>query len=99
MSFSPSHPPWPLRHPWDEPLSPRPIGVDRPPDWTLPFAPDPHDFPFDEQGQRDYYVATVSAARQREIELRMRHEAEIGQAGRENSARESARRQFLLLLS
>ena len=80
-----------MLHPWNDPWATPPLRMDRP-DWALPFAPDPRDFPFTEWGQRDYYQAAISAADTALHAARMR-------AARIESDRSTAAAQFLLLLS
>lgn len=54
-------------HPWHDPLAPQDIFNPRP-DADLafagPMAPRPEDFPFTDQGRRDYYAAVSAAAQQ-----------------------------------
>jgi hypothetical protein len=62
------HPPaFGNHHPWIDPLAPQDLFNPRP-DADIAMAgslaPNPHDFPFTEQGRRDYYAAVSSAAQQ-----------------------------------
>jgi hypothetical protein len=106
VTFFFSHPPPELPHPWHDPLETPPLGAEQPPEWAVPGAPDPRDFPFDDQGQRDYYVAVSNVAVQRQPVLMgagakqaaAMQEAQTNTAS-EQGKREFARAQFLLLLS
>ena len=63
-----------LPHPWNDPLAMPPPDVDRP-EWAMPYAPDPRDFPFNEQGRREYYRQASLAAYQHYALLHARHVA------------------------
>jgi hypothetical protein len=101
MTFAFDHPSSGLPHPWNDPLGAVPLGADRPPDWMIPGAPDRHDFPFNDQGQRDYFAAVSNAALQRQAMLmgaRARQVAQVNAASG-NGRSDSSRVGFLLLLS
>jgi hypothetical protein len=103
------HPPgFGTQHPWHDPLAPQDVLNPRP-DADLAIAgslaPRPEDFPFTDQGRRDYYAAVGSAARQ-QLMMQHRHVHEIdavqGIRVREEAAahaRQIQQASFLLLMS
>ncbi|HEX5594043.1 MAG TPA: hypothetical protein VFX35_11930 [Solirubrobacterales bacterium] len=100
------HPPAPWNHPWNDPLAPPDLLHPRP-DADLAFlggtGPQPEDFPYTEEGRRDYYTAASSAAHQMMME-RQRHSAIVprhdpqGTRYASRSARDSDLEIELLLL-
>lgn len=101
MTFAFSHPSPGLPHPWHDPLGTVPIGAERPPEWPVPGAPDLHDFPFDDRGQRDYYTAVRNADLQNQTVLAGARAMQVARANAASGQGRSdfSRAQFLLLLS
>lgn len=73
----------------------------RPPEWAGPGAPNPRDFPFDDQGQRDYYIAVRNAAIQSQAVFIGAGAMQVAQTNvaSGHGKSEFSRAQFLLLLS
>jgi len=99
------HPPtFGSQHPWHDPLAPQDIFNPRP-DGELALAgslaPRPEDFPFTEEGRRDYYSAVKSVAQQMMHQQQMHHmQASYAvQARAEEDAARKRRVSFLLLMS
>jgi hypothetical protein len=95
----------PEMHPWNSPLAPPSFGGQPRPDWALQFvgglAPSPDQFPFNDAGRADYYMAVQNQAtmlmQQRQMAAAMTHgaAAEAEAAIVEENHRRAA---FLLVL-
>jgi hypothetical protein len=102
------HPPaFGHQHPWIDPLAPQDLLNPRP-DADLvvagSLAPSPQDFPFTEQGRRDYYAAVNSAAQQQMMMQQQQTHMQAARAARlnqESTARalEHQRKVAFLLLA
>jgi hypothetical protein len=101
----PGHaPPYGQGHPWTDPLAPQDYPEPRP-DYELqvagPLAPRPEDFPYTEEGRRDYYAAVRATAW---TQMAVQHEqAQRAAQAAHGQSREKARvraeqEAFLLLL-
>lgn len=96
------HPPvFGPQHPWHDPLAPQDFFNPRP-DADLAMAgslaPRPEDFPFTDEGRREYYAAVNSAAQQQMI--MQQHHMQAVEVDREEEI--AARKRFaglLLLMS
>jgi hypothetical protein len=103
-SMFPEHPPLPgLAHPWHDPLAPADPYVQRP-DWALhqigPLPqPRPEDFPYTEEGRRDYYLALELAARQNMVISSSTRRCNIRQRLRRDERRLRVRRRLRRRLS
>jgi hypothetical protein len=91
-------------HPWHDPLAPQDLFEPRP-DAEIALlgggGPRPQDFPFDDQGRRDYYAA-VRAEGQRLQQMHQAHHMHAAQARlrtEEEAAAAKLRAAQLLLLS
>jgi hypothetical protein len=107
MMYAREHPPaFGSQHPWHDPFVPQDLFNPRP-DQELaiagPLAPSPENFPFTDDGRRDYYEAVRAAAQQQTMmQHQAMHQMQAAQATRlreEEAAREVAyKRQAGLLL-
>ena len=95
------------QHPWQSPFEP-PDMLDPRPDQDFaiagPLAPQPQEFPFTDQGRREYYDAVRAAAQQQLFQERQHmHHMHLANAASERQAVEGATREreaaLLLLLS
>lgn len=100
--YNHEHPPaFGAQHPWHDPFAPQDF-VNPRPDQDLAFVgpagPRPEDFPFTEEGRREYYDA-VRRSSQQLMQQQHIHHAHAAEAARAQASREADkwRAAFLLL--
>lgn len=107
MEMYGDHPPaFGAQHPWHDPLAPQDVFNPRP-DVELALAgslaPRPEDFPFTEEGRRNYYSAVKSVAQQQMmVQQQQMHQMQAVRAAHAREEEDAARKQrasFLLLMS